>query len=94
MYSVLVGASAWVLCLDLQCYGKELDLYWIIIYLSRPKVNKEVEDLQREIKGFASSLNRGGLYIVCEKLKIDKSDLKGKSRFATVSLDKRYGEHS
>ena len=52
-------------------------------------MNKEIEDLQLEIQGFASSLNRGGLCIVCEKLKIDKSDLKGESRFPTVSLYKR-----
>ena len=49
-------------------------------------MNEEVEDLQLEIQGFASYLDRPELYNVCEKLKIDKSDYEGKSRLATVKV--------
>ena len=49
-------------------------------------MNEEIEDLQLEIQGFASCLDRDELYVVCEKLKIEKSDFEGKSRFATVRV--------
>ena len=47
---------------------------------------EEIEDLQLEIQGFASCLDKEELYSVCEKLKIEKSDFEGKSRFATVRI--------
>ena len=49
-------------------------------------MNEEIEDLQLEIQGFASCLDPDELFIVGEKLKIDKSDFEGKSRFATVNV--------
>ena len=47
---------------------------------------EEIEDLQLEIQGFASCLDKEELYSVCEKLKIEKTDFEGKSRFATVRI--------
>ena len=51
-------------------------------------VNKteEIEDLQLEIEGFASYLDKEELYSVCEKLKIEQADFFGKSRFTTVRI--------
>ena len=49
-------------------------------------MNEEIEDLQLEIQGFASCLDRDELFIVCEKLNIDRSSFEGKSRFATVKV--------
>ena len=49
-------------------------------------MNEEIEDLRLEIQGFASCLDCDKHYIVWKKLKIDKSDFEGKSRFATVKV--------
>ena len=49
-------------------------------------MNEEIEDLQLEIQGFASCLDRDELLTVCEKLNIDRSSFEGKSRFATVKV--------
>lgn len=49
-------------------------------------MSEEIEDLQLEIQGFASCLDRDELYSVCEKLKINKSDFEGKSRLATLRI--------
>ena len=47
---------------------------------------EEIDDLYLEIQGFASCLDKEELYSVGEKLKIEKSDFEGKSRFAIVRI--------
>ena len=49
-------------------------------------MTEEIEDLQLEIQGLLSCLDRDEMYSVCEKLQIEKIEFEGKSRLSTVKI--------
>ena len=60
-----------------------------IIRQGKLKMNEEIEDLKLEIQRIAFREDHDELYIICEKLKLDKSDFVGKSHFAIIKFLKR-----